>query len=104
MAGDSGRARPDVLGQIAAEAGITEDIRELTTVTAKLRRVGRFDPGVVRRAILANQPTRIVLNHLDYVDPLVRDGTLTAKARAFVEMVEKGIGRCVIGSESDWAR
>ena len=83
--------------QIAAEAGITEDIRELTTVTAKLRRVGRFDPGVVRRAILANQPTRIVLNHLDYVDPLVRDGTLTAKARAFVEMVEKGIGRCV-----DW--
>ena len=81
--------------QIAAEAGITEDISEFTTVTAKLRRVGRFDPDLVRRAIQANQPTRIVLNHLDHVDPQVREGYLTAKAGAFVDMVEDGIGRCV---------
>ena len=72
---------------IAAEAGTMEDIQELTTVTAKVRRVGRFDPEIVRRAIQANQPTRIVLNHLDYVDPEVRDRSLTAKARTFVEMV-----------------
>ena len=59
--------------------------------------MGRFDPDIVRRAIQANQPTRIVLNHLDYVDPKVRDRSLTAKARAFVERVEADIGRCV-----DW--
>ena len=98
VAGDSGPLPGQTSWeQIAAEAGIAEDISELTTVTAKLRRVGRFDPEVVRRAIQANQPTRIVLNHLDYVDPRTSDRLLTAKARGFVEMVEEGIGRCV-----DW--
>jgi adenylosuccinate synthase len=83
--------------QIATEAGIAAEIAEFTTVTRKVRRVGRFDPEIVHRAIEANQPSRIVLNHLDYVDPRVRDGCLTAKAAAFVEKVEAGIGRCV-----DW--
>jgi adenylosuccinate synthase len=98
VAGDSGPLPGQTSWEhIAAEAGITEDIRELTTVTAKVRRVGRFDPGIVRRAIQANQPTRIVLNNLDYIDPRVRDGSFTAKARVFVERVEADIGRCV-----DW--
>lgn len=96
VAGDSGPLPGQTSWeQIAAEAEITEDISEFTTVTAKLRRVGRFDPDLVRRAIQANQPTRIVLNHLDYVDPKVREGHLTAKAGAFVDMVEGGIGRGV---------
>jgi adenylosuccinate synthase len=98
VAGDSGPLPGQTSWEhIAAEAGITEDIGELTTVTARLRRVGRFDPEIVRRAIQANQPTRIVLNHLDYVDPKVRDRSLTAKAQAFIEKVEAGIGRRV-----DW--
>jgi len=98
VAGDSGPLPGQTSWeQIADEAGITENIEELTTVTARLRRVGRFDPQIVRRAIQANQPTRIVLNHLDYVDPKVRDRSLTAKARAFVEIVEEAIGRRV-----DW--
>jgi adenylosuccinate synthase len=70
VAGDSGPLPGQTSWEkIAAEAGITEDIRELTTVTARLRRVGRFNSEIVRRAIQANQPTRIVLNHLDYIDP-----------------------------------
>src|ERR1700739_1882230 len=85
------RAARSTWEQIAAEAGITTDIREFTTVTGKLRRVGRFDPE--RRAIQVNQPSRIVLNHLDYVDPRVREGFLPAKARAFVEKIEAEIGR-----------
>ena len=98
VAGDSGPLPGQTSWEnIAAEAGITEDIRELTTVTSRVRRVGRFDPEIVCRAIQANRPTRIALNHLDYIDPRVRDGVLTAKARAFVEMVEEGIGRSV-----DW--
>ena len=59
--------------------------------------MGRFDPLIVRRAIQANQPTRIVMNHLDYIDPRVRDRSLTCKARAFVEKVEADIGQPV-----DW--
>jgi adenylosuccinate synthase len=98
VAGDSGPLPGQTTWeQIAAEAGITTDIREFTTVTAKLRRVGRFDPEVVRRAIQVNQPSRIVLNHLDYIDPRVREGLLPAKARAFVEKIEADIGRKV-----DW--
>jgi adenylosuccinate synthase len=98
VAGDSGPlAGETTWEQIATAAGITAEISELTTVTRKVRRVGRFDPDVVRRAIQANQPTRIVLNHLDYVDPQVRDGQLTPKAGAFVDKVEAGIGRRV-----DW--
>jgi adenylosuccinate synthase len=83
--------------EIAAEAGIREDIGELTTVTRRLRRVGRFDAEIVCRAVQTNNPTRIVLNHLDYIDPMVRDGCLTGKALAFVEKVEAGIERRV-----DW--
>jgi adenylosuccinate synthase len=98
VAGDSGPLTGETSWEeIAAEAGIGPDLREFTTVTRKVRRIGRFDPEIVQRAALANQPSRIVLNHLDYVDPQVRDGCLTAKASAFVEKVEAGIGRRV-----DW--
>jgi adenylosuccinate synthase len=37
-------------------------------VTHSLRRVAAFDPEIVRQAIAVNQPTRIVMNHLDYID------------------------------------
>jgi adenylosuccinate synthase len=79
--------------QIAAEAGWEGDLREFTTVTKKLRRVAKFDPDIVRRAIQVNRPNRIVLNHLDYVDAQVRQAPLTINARQFVEIVEAKIGQ-----------
>jgi adenylosuccinate synthase len=98
VAGDSGPLAGETSWeQIAIEAGIATEISELTTVTRKVRRVGRFDPDIVRRAIQANRPTRVVLNHLDYVDPQVRDGSLTRKAAAFIEKIEVNIDRHV-----DW--
>jgi adenylosuccinate synthase len=98
VAGDSGPLPAETTwAQIAAQAGLTVDIREFSTVTARVRRVGHFDPEIVRRAIQVNQPSRIVLNHLDYVDPQVRGGAFSEKARDFVEKVEIGIGRRV-----DW--
>jgi adenylosuccinate synthase len=98
VAGDSGPLTSETTWErIAVEAGIEVDISELTTVTRRVRRVGRFDPEIVNRAIQANQPSRIVLNHLDYIDPQICNGCLTTKAAAFVEKVEAGIGRRV-----DW--
>jgi adenylosuccinate synthase len=98
VAGDSGPLAGETTWErIASEGTVPGDIREFTTVTAKVRRVGRFDPQVVCRAIQANQPSRIVLNHLDYVDPQVRGGFLTAKTHAFIEKIEIDIGRRV-----DW--
>jgi adenylosuccinate synthase len=98
VAGDSGLLIGETTWQkIAAEAGLPLDYREYTTVTGKVRRVGHFDPELVRRAISANQPSRIVLNHLDYVDPRVRHENLTAKARQFIEKTEAQIVRQI-----DW--
>lgn len=77
---------------VAAEAAADRDITELTTVTGNVRRIGRFDADLVRQAVRVNGPTRIVLNHLDYVDWRVRDGAITPTARAFVEDVETRIG------------
>ncbi len=98
VAGDSGPLTGETTWEkIAAEAGLPLDHREFTTVTGKVRRVGHFDPELVRRAIQVNHPDRIVLNHLDYVDGKVRKAGLTHKARRFVERVETSIGRSV-----DW--
>jgi adenylosuccinate synthase len=98
VAGESGKLVDETTWEeIAEEAGLPEGYREFTTVTGKVRRVGRFDPDLVRRAIQVNRPDRIVLNHLDYVDPHVRDHGLTPKAEDFVRRVEHGIGRSV-----DW--
>ena len=98
VAGDSGLLTGETTWEtIAAEAGLPLDYREYTTVTGKVRRVGRFDRSLVNRAIAANNPSRVVLNHLDYVDPRVRAGGLTDKANEFVEKIERDIERRI-----DW--
>lgn len=98
VAGRSGRLHDETdWPTIAAEAGADRDLTENTTVTGRVRRVGRFDPTLVRRAIGINQPTRIVLNHLDYVDWRVRSGELTPDAVSFLQKVERSIGASV-----DW--
>ena len=82
--------------QIAAQAGTFTDLREYTSVTKKVRRVGFFDPELVQRAIRVNAPTAIVLNHLDYIDAeMYGQGTLTSKAKEFIHHVEQSIGHSV---------
>jgi len=97
VAGDSGPLAGETCwDEIAASAGIAGDLREFTSVTHKVRRVGVFDPELVRRAIVANAPTSIVLNHLDYVDSAVAGrASLTPKAVDFVRAVETAIGRSI---------
>ncbi|MCP9221915.1 adenylosuccinate synthetase [Erythrobacter sp. LQ02-29] len=82
---------------ITRDSGSDRELSERTTVTGKIRRVGEFDSDIVRRAIAANGPTRIVLNHLDYVDWTVRSGELSDEALRFVSDLERSIGRRV-----DW--
>lgn len=78
---------------LAIEGGRDGDLAEYTSVTGRLRRVGRFDPEIVRRAIAVNQPTLIAMNHIDYVDSdCVASGTLTDTARKFVREVSDSIG------------
>ena len=94
VAGNSGPLPAELDWEtVAAEAG-RPHLVERTTVTHTIRRVARFDPTVVRFAIESNTPTKLVLNHVDYLDPLVgQTGRLTAYARGEVSRYEEQIGR-----------
>lgn len=71
------------------------DLREFTTVTNKLRRVGHFDASVVKAAIASNNPTMIVLNHLDYVGSGQVGTQEWGVVASFIDRVEATIGRSV---------
>ncbi|WP_082569251.1 adenylosuccinate synthetase [Microbacterium sp. Root180] len=74
---------------IGAKTGRKELI-ERTTVTNRIRRVGDFEPEVVRRAIYANSPSHIILNHLDYVSDVQTDRG-RAEAAGFVQRIEEAL-------------
>lgn len=44
---------------------------EQTTVTKKTRRVGEWDPDLVKAAIARNKPTEVVLTFADYAHPVI---------------------------------
>ena len=54
--------------QLQAESGSPLPLHEYTSVTHKLRRLGRFDWQDARRAVMLNRPTRLALNFVDYLD------------------------------------
>ncbi len=94
VAGKSGELYGETTWEKVAErAGLPPGYHELTTATNKLRRIGQFDPGLVQRAIGANNPTQIVLNHLDYIDASASEGRFSSRTREFVQWVENCIGR-----------
>lgn len=94
VAGDSGPLPHETTwSEIAKSADLPPDFCELTTATKKVRRVAKFDPEIVRKAIAVNNPSEIVLNHFDYVDPCVRTGRFSDRAIAFLESTEARIGR-----------
>jgi adenylosuccinate synthase len=80
---------------LATEAQLPSGFVELTSATGRVRRIGRFDPGVVRRALAVNAPHTLVVNHMDYVDPTWRSTGPTSRSREFIEALEDAIGRAV---------
>jgi adenylosuccinate synthase len=48
------------------ESGYPHPVQEMTTVSKKVRRVGRFDWELATLATAVNRPTRIAVNGLDY--------------------------------------
>ncbi len=94
VAGASGPLHNEIDWEtVTAESGYQHPLVEYTSVTHRIRRVARFDPDVVTRAIAHNRPTYIALNHLDYVDATcARQGRLTPRALDFVRQTEQLIG------------
>ncbi|MER9223161.1 adenylosuccinate synthetase [Mesorhizobium sp. M0644] len=92
VAGNSGKLVGETTWEnIARDGGISKDIREFTTVTRKERRVGQFDARQVSRAIAANRPDTIVINHLDYIGPVESISEPNSPVSAFVDGVEKSL-------------
>lgn len=83
-------------GTIQRESGYPYQITEFTTVTKKLRRVGRFDIELVKRANSVNMPTHLALmgvDYLDYNNNKVRHyDELTPKTKEYVLWLESELG------------
>jgi len=98
VAGNSGPLVGEMNWQdVASHSRRGEDLREYTTVTKKLRRVGQFDAYVVKRAIQANNPDRLVLNHLDYVGSPKELADSNSRLSRFVDGVQESLDRSL-----DW--
>lgn len=79
--------------KIADDVGRNDDISEYTTVTNKMRRVAKFDAEQVRAAIAVNNPSKIVMNHLDYVGSVPDLDRSFSRLARFVAEVEAGLER-----------
>ena len=99
VAGDSGPLVGETTWKKVADRTDrqAEELREYTTATGRLRRVGQFDPLLVRRALDANNPTRLVLNHLDYIGAEHTLGDKTTALEQFICKVESSLGQ-----RADW--
>ena len=94
VAGNSGHLPHEITWEkVRKQSGAERDLTERTTVTKKIRRVGEFDEEIVKKAIAANGPHRIVLNHVDFIDVRARDGVIGSQARDDVRKIEQLINR-----------
>lgn len=93
VAGDSGDLPREIdWPTVTEESGSDRPLKEHTSVTGRVRRVGRFDPQIVRSAIAVNLPSMIVMNHIDYVDARCSEiGSLTKSARRFINEASESI-------------
>ncbi len=71
----------------------SSDIFELTSVTKTVRRIAEFDAEIIKQAILVNVPTRVILNHLDYIDENAPSTGITDKIISYCDEVEKELCR-----------
>jgi adenylosuccinate synthase len=83
-------------GVLQQESRYPQPIAEYTSVTERLRRVGRFDWEMAKAATQVNKPTKIALTGLDYVDYSNYGkrslGDLDPRAKTFIEEFESRIG------------
>jgi adenylosuccinate synthase len=88
--------------ELQAESNSPIPLHEYTSVSRKLRRLGRFDREAARLAIALNRPTRLAVNFVDYLSFENRTAlgwnSLTANAKSFVNDLEQlGAPVCYLG-------
>ena len=78
---------------VASDCSAGVDLTEYTTVTGRPRRVAEFHEAVVSRAIQANRPDLVFLNHVDYFDYTIHERTnVTPWARYRISELESRLG------------
>lgn len=97
VAGPSGPLKSEIDWEtVTSESGYVTPVVEMTTVTQKIRRVGRFDLEAVKRAALLTSATEIALTFADYIDAHALEcnqyGSLPAKVKNFVRVLEQTTG------------
>jgi len=79
--------------QLQFESGYPYPIHEITSVTQKVRRIGRFDWELAKAAVQVNRPTRIALNGIDYLrytnSGITNLDRLSPDAISFMERLEE---------------
>lgn len=93
VAGASGPLADEISwDDLTREANAPSALREFTTVTKMLRRIGRFDWELARRAVRANRPTTIAIHGLDYLGYENRScqhmSEISEKACSFLTKIE----------------
>jgi adenylosuccinate synthase len=82
--------------ELRQESGCPCQLSEYTTVTKKIRRVGRFDLDLVLDACQVNRPTKLAVHGLDYLDHVnlgISDyDCLDQKAKDFLRMLKSATG------------
>jgi adenylosuccinate synthase len=89
--------------ELGNEAGFNRPVEEFTTVSRKLRRLGRFDWAAFERALRLNRPTRIALNFVDYLGAensgLKKYDSLSLRAKDFItDLGEFGVPITYLGT------
>lgn len=87
VGGPSGELPREISWDDVSRCSGVQNLREYTSVTHKLRRVAEFDFDDATKAIMANKPNMIVINHMDYLKEDAR--------RVFLKTFERMTGRGV---------
>jgi adenylosuccinate synthase len=91
VGGNSGPLPNEISWEILTNEGdFKEPICERTSVTKHVRRIARFDPLIVRRAIEANKSNTLVLNHIDYLPKTLRNQE--SQLNTYITEMETSIG------------
>lgn len=95
VAGNSGPLPLEISwDDVTKQSGSNFSIMEKTTVTNRIRRVASFSEDIVKKAIAANQPNIIVLNHCDYFDYSINNcSTISSIVDREIGNIESKIGR-----------
>lgn len=96
VAGNSGPLKNEITWEeVRQRSGYPTDIREFTTTTKKLRRVGMFDMALIERAAMMNRPTKIAMHGADYLsyrNKSVRNfHELEETTRGFIGEIERAL-------------